>query len=335
MHLAMKPLRFGRCVCRKALCAFGLALMLAVATACAQSCYVSGAFGLNFGPVTPAGKASSSSVSYTCAPDYSGAGNTYYYQLCLYLEPGAWSIGQPQRRMSNYHNAFLDYDLFADPAHTQPLGGLGTFPVYRIVLEVAPGTPETRHAQIYGRVYPGQSVPALASFQEQGIIGILRWRYDTAGFPQVEDCTTGGAGGGAAGFNSSGVLATFENTCTINAGDLDFGRAAPSERGAQAQADIRLQCPPDTVWRIGLDSGQHAVGGERRMAGSPGEFLVYELYRDSGRTMRWGDVGGEMQAGQTNAQGAPVEITVYGRVPAQPDALPGAYRDSVVATVYY
>lgn len=320
-------------------CAWRFVLFLALGFCCApaaaQSCYVSGAFGMNFGDVTAAGKSAISSVPYTCAPDYSGAGNTYYYQLCVYLEPGTWSIGQPTRRMGNYNNAFLHYDLFADPAHTQVIGGLGAFPIYRMLLEVSPGTPETRHAQVYGRVYPGQSVPAIATFQEQGIVGILRWRYDTRGFPQAEDCSTGGTGGGAVGFNSSGVLANFENSCMINASDLDFGRVEPSERGVQAQADIRLQCPANTVWRVGLDSGLHAVAGERRMAGPSGAFIVYELYRDAGRTALWGDVEGERQTGQSDAQGSPVEITVYGYVPGQPDALPGAYRDSIVATVYY
>jgi spore coat protein U-like protein len=309
-------------------------LALAVPAA-AQSCYVSGAFGLNFGAVSSAGKDASASITYTCTPDYSGAGHTYYYQLCLHLEPGGWSVGQHTRRMSNYNNAFLRYDLFADPARTQAIGGLGTSPVYRFVLEVAPGSPETRHAQIYGRVYPGQSVPALGSFQEQGILGILRWRHDTAGFPQTDDCATGGSGGSATGFNSSGVLATFENSCTIEASDLDFGHVEPSERGIPAQANIRVQCPANTAWRIGLGSGQYASGGERRMRGSSGGFITYALYRDAGRAEPWGNVDGEMAHGQTDTHGAPVELTVHGFVPGQPDVEPGAYRDSVVATVYY
>lgn len=334
MRTAMRHCRAARTMLVRGVLV--LLLFAAASTpALAQSCYVSGAFGLNFGEVTAAGKAANSSITYTCAPDYSGGRTTYYYQLCLYLEPGNWSIGQTTRRMSNYNNVFLRYDLFADPAHTQLIGGLGSFPIYRLQLQVSPGAPETRHAQVHGRVYPGQSVPALVGFQEQGIIGVLRWRYDTTGFPQAEDCTTGGTGGGATGFNSSGVLATFQNSCTINASDLDFGRVTPSERGAQAQADIRVQCPANTAWCIGLDLGQHSVAGERRMAGPSGEYLDYELYRDPGRTESWGDIPGEMAAGQTDAQGTHLNVTVYGYVPAQPDAVPGAYRDQVVATIYY
>ena len=71
------------------------------------------------------------------------------------------------------------------------------------------------------------------------------------------------------------------------------------------------------------------------MAGPSGGFIVYALYRDAGRTEPWGNVDGEMAAGRTDGQGAAVALTVHGYVPAQPDALPGAYRDSVVATVYY
>lgn len=103
----------------------------------------------------------------------------------------------------------------------------------------------------------------------------------------------------------------------------------------QAQADIRVQCPANTAWRLGLDRGRHPAAGERRMAGPAGAFVVYGLYRDAGRTQPWGDTEDEMQAGQTDPLGTPVDVTVHGYVLAQPEALPGAYRDHVVATVYY
>lgn len=80
-----------------------------------------------------------------------------------------------------------------------------------------------------------------------------------------------------------------------------------------------MNTPANTVRRIGLDLGQHGVAGEHRMAGPSGEYLVYELYRDPGRTESWG----EMAAGHTDAQGTHLDVTVYGYVPAQPDAVPG------------
>ena len=314
-----------------------LALLLAAhwLPAQAQSCHVSGAFGMNFGTVTASGKSATSSVTYVCAPDYSG-GQTYYYQVCLYLGPGDWSAGQPTRRMTNYNGAYLDYDLFADPAHTQLIGGVGTTPVYQQQVAVAPGVTETYHAPVYGQVYAGQSVPAVAGFQEQGIQGLLRWRYGTAAVPAAsDDCSSGGNGGGSLGFSSSGVLATFENACWVSAADLDFGSVTPPEHRIDVQSEIRLQCPVGTAWRLGLDNGQHYAGGQRRMARTAGGFVAYELYRDPERTQAWGNTDDSMASGSVGADGSAVNVSVYGAVPPQPDAVPGVYRDVVVVTLYY
>jgi len=314
-----------------------LVLLLSIAwrPAQAQSCYISGAFGMNFGTVTASGKSATSSVTYVCAPDYSG-GRTYYYQVCIYLGPGDQSAGQPTRRMTNYNGAYLHYDLFADPAHTQLIGGVGTTPVYQLTVAVPPNVTETYHAPVHGEVYPGQSVPAVAPFQEQGIQGLLRWRYSTTTFPAAsDDCSNGGEGGGSLNFNSSGVLATFDNACWVAASDLDFGSVTPPEQQVNGQSEIRLQCPVGTSWRLGLDNGQHYAGGQRRMARTAGGFVTYELYRDPERTQAWGNTDDSMASGSVGQDGSVASITVYGEVPPQPDAVPGIYRDTVVVTLYY
>ncbi|MFZ7338395.1 hypothetical protein ACLS0R_19395, partial [Comamonas jiangduensis] len=184
----------------------------------AQSCYYNGAFGMNFGTVGSSGGSSTSSVTYTCAPSYNG--QTYYYQICVYIGPGDWSVGQPARRMTNYNGSFLYYDLFSDPVHTQRIDAPGSTPVYQVFMAVPPGTQQSGSAPIYGKVYAGQAVSAVNSYQEQGLQGLLRYRYGTTAFPNSYDCTTGGSGGGSVGFHSSGVLAVYENNCTVSATDL-------------------------------------------------------------------------------------------------------------------
>ena len=308
--------------------------LVAPLPALAQSCYVSGAFGMNFGTVTSSGRAASSSVNHTCAPDYSGAGNTFYYQLCLYIGPGEWSAGQPTRRMTNYNGAYLLYDLFSDPAHTQLIGAPGTTPVYQVFLAVPPGTPRTADAPVHGWVYPGQSVPAVAGFQEQGHQGLLRYRYATTGYPQSADCTTGGLGGGSTGFHSSGVLATYDNGCWIAATDLDFGRVTPPLVLLRGTASIRVQCAPGTPWKVGIDNGQNFDGEMRRMAGVGG-FVKYQLYLDQSLTRVWGNDDTSVARGTTDTSGNIVTLTVYGGVSPQPDVAAGSYTDTLVATLYY
>lgn len=310
------------------------ALGLASQSVHAESCYVGGAFGMNFGVVTSSGRAATSSVSYVCEPDYSRSDHTVYYQLCVYIGSGESSAGQTPRRMSNYNGAYLHYELFSDPAHTLPIGAAGSTPVYQVFLAVPPGAPQSAQAPVHGWVYPGQSVPAVAGFQEQGLPGLLRYRYSTTGFPASPDCGSGGTGGGSASFGSSGVLASFENGCWVVATDLDFGRVDPPLNPVREAASIRIQCAPGTSWKVGLDNGQHFDGAMRRMAGAGG-FVRYQLYLDQARTHVWGNDENSLARGTTDSSGNSLSLTVYGEVPPQPAAERGSYADTIIVTLYY
>ncbi|WP_426990947.1 Csu type fimbrial protein [Cupriavidus sp. 30B13] len=288
---------------------------------------------MNFGTVTSSGRAATSSLTVTCQPDFS-SGQTNYYQVCIYLNPGNWSVGQPTRRMSNYNGAYLNYDLFSDPAHTQNIGAPGTTPVYSVQVAAAPATPQTVDIPIYGWTYPGQAVPAIQAFEEQGTLGLLRFRYSTAGFPSSADCTTGGTAGGSLSFSSSGVYAAFEHACWVTATDIDFGAVAPPQAPLRENGNIRLQCAPGTSWRVGLDNGQSFDGSMRRMAG-PGGYVRYQIYRDPGNTQVWGNDDASMVSGTTDSAGNTASVTVYGQVPAQPNLAVGNYVDTIVVTLYY
>ena len=86
---------------------------------------------------------------------------------------------------------------------------------------------------------------------------------------------------------------------------------------------------------MSLGSGQNSNGTTRRMAGPGGQFLNYGLFRDSGRTVQWGNgtaLGGQVSG---TGSGSAQSLTVYGRIPASQLATPGSYSDSVVVTVEY
>jgi spore coat protein U-like protein len=318
-----------RCLCALA----RVVLMLVCGAAHAQSCYVSGAFTLKFGTVTSHGGTSTSTVDIVCAPDYSG-GRTYYYQVCLYMGPGSESAGQPTRRMTNYNGWYLDYDLYSDPGHSQLIGAVGSSPVYRIGAVVPPGDASvTTRADVYGMVYPNQTV-AAGNYQEHNIPGTMRYRFSTVSGGISPDCSSGGIGGGSVGFSSSGVLATFENTCQVTATDLDFGRTIPPTQAVDRVSTIHVQCPANTPWQVGLGNGLNYNAGTRRMAGQRG-FVGYQLYRDASRTREWGNTEDTMVAGSTGASGNVVDLQLYGRVPMQPDVAVGEYGDTVVVTLYY
>ncbi len=66
----------------------------------------------------------------------------------------------------------------------------------------------------------------------------------------------------------------------------------------------------------------------------PGGFVTYELYRNNGRTQRWGAaLNNDTVAG--NGNGANQALTVYGRVPGQTTPSAGTYNDTITVTVTY
>jgi spore coat protein U-like protein len=71
-----------------------------------------------------------------------------------------------------------------------------------------------------------------------------------------------------------------------------------------------------------------------------GEYLTYELYRDSARSEVWGSGPGSGLNPYAPSATAPNagnrEVTVYGRVPGgQEGVSSGLYTDTVVATINF
>ena len=322
-----------RCSRRNVLRCLVVFLALQIHPVQAQSCYPGNTFDMNFGTVNSSGGMTNSPVIVICQPDHSG-GQTFYYQVCVFITLGSSSGGQPTRRMTNYMGDYLNYDLFGDPAHTQHVGPPGTTPVLQRQIAASPATPQTVDIPIYGLVYPGQSVPATHPFQEQGMTTIVHFRYSTAGFPVSADCMTGGSGGGSFTLGSAGIHATFADSCWVAATDIDFGSTAPPQSALRENGNIRVQCAPGTVWRIGLDNGQNFDGSMRRMAG-PGGYVRYQLYLDAANTEVWGNDDTDMAVGTTDTAGNTASLTVYGAVPAQPNLAVGNYVDTIVVTLYY
>ena len=62
--------------------------------------------------------------------------------------------------------------------------------------------------------------------------------------------------------------------------------------------------------------------------------VTYQLYRDNGRTLNWGDIAsGDTLAG--TGSGSAQTITVYGRVASQTTPPADTYNDTVLVTFDY
>ena len=304
----------------------------------AQSCSSSGSTGLAFGAVTAGGVTNvRGTVNVRCQ---GVGGHITYVRMCVYIADGSPISGIAPRLMTNNNGAQMEYDLYSDAAHSLIIGpppAGGGFPLYIKELIVPDNGSASLDIDVFGRVPAGQNLPATYAFQSQINNSQIRWAAGRNAYPATCD---NGKSTGAATFYM-GVNATFSNSCTVSIGqasDLNFGSVDSLTSAVDGTSTIALNCPSNTSWKLGLNNGQNALSGQRRMAGPTPDFIGYELYSDAGRTKRWGNdtAGGTNTVNGSGAsQTNPTVLTVYGRVPAQAVGAPGNYVDTITVTLTY
>ena len=135
------------------------------------------------------------------------------------------------------------------------------------------------------------------------------------------------------------VSVTVSVNCTVSTSPLNFGSYDPVVANASTALDgtgtVSVACTKGATATAGLDLGSNASGSTRRMADGSGNFLNYEIYSDSSHTIVWGNSGGSLVALGPAPGKAARNVTAYGQVPANQDALPGNYSDTVTATVTF
>jgi spore coat protein U-like protein len=127
------------------------------------------------------------------------------------------------------------------------------------------------------------------------------------------------------------ISANIQARCTVSATSVDFGNIDPTVDSDQT-GTITVQCTKGSTATISLNEGAGPAG--RQMAGPGGDTLTYELYRDAGRTLIWGTGNGGLAVTQLYGSSAPIDFTVYGRIPSgQVNAGVGSYNDIVKKTI--
>jgi spore coat protein U domain-containing protein, fimbrial subunit CupE1/2/3/6 len=132
------------------------------------------------------------------------------------------------------------------------------------------------------------------------------------------------------------VTANVQGVCTIAPATLNFANYEPSDAVADsATGTITVTCTQGSVFWIGLANGLDFAGGFRQMANGA-DRLRYELFRDAGFGVPWDNA--DPLVGPytiTAASAAPIDSTVYGRIPAAQNVPTGVYSDTVVMTVNF
>lgn len=126
------------------------------------------------------------------------------------------------------------------------------------------------------------------------------------------------------------VSATVVATCTIGATNLGFGNYTGTQ--TDSSSTITVTCTNSTGYTVGLSSGSGTVAARKMTSGAAS--LNYSLTTDAARANNWTDIGGGNVATGTGA-GSAQTLTVFGRIPGAQYPTPGAYTDTITATVSY
>ena len=91
-----------------------------------------------------------------------------------------------------------------------------------------------------------------------------------------------------------------------------------------------------TTYNVCLNAGL-ATGATvtiRKMTGRASAMLNYAMFRDSARTLNWGNTVGTDTLSSTG-NGSALFSSVFGHLAAGQSVTPGAYSDTIIVTVTY
>ncbi|MEZ5688127.1 MAG: spore coat U domain-containing protein [Caenibius sp.] len=275
----------------------------------------------------------SASISFGTAQTATG---TVDYSCVQLFEPGTINvcvaIGSPstpgtpaQPKMANGANA-LNFNVYRNAARTQvwnnaqPLQGSMTLSGW---LSSSPGS-----IPFYGQIPSGQSVPAGA-YDAKFNSTILTFGFGS-GCPQA----------GNADPITVFVYADVPNSCTVTAlGDADLGIVSATAGATYGNTSVRVNCPRDTPYTIGLtpSNGNSSGLGALSGTGSNTDKPPYQLRKTSNTGPIWGQAVSPTNAGNGQSgtgTGANQTYPVYVSVPS-PNYTPDQYSDTVTVTLNF
>jgi spore coat protein U-like protein len=300
--------------------------------ALAQSCSFT-ISSLDFGTVNLAANTSFTSTA-TYSASCTGTANTTV-RNCPNIDMGSGGSTSGNPRFLLNGATQLNFNLFQDGAYASVWGsnlwayaGSYTPPTIDVALNSSGNGSASQ--TLFGQISAGQpTLPAgLYSSSFAGAQTSIAYAYSTVG-----TCATiGTSHATTAPFSVSATNATI---CSVNAGNLNFGSTGVLRVALDATSTITVTCTSAAAYTVALDGGlSGATNPAQRKMTQASEQITYGLYRDSGRTLPWGDSAGVNTIGGTGS-GLAQTVTVYGRVPSQGTPSPGTYADTVVMTISY
>lgn len=133
------------------------------------------------------------------------------------------------------------------------------------------------------------------------------------------------------------VTATVNASCSMTAGDINFGSWDPLGGDAFSTGTISVSCSSNLPYAVAIDSGSYFTGNcitpGRQMSDGTGNYISYGLYQDAGHTQQWGcDITNDYEE---SGNGGAQALTVRARIPAAQGVTSGVYSDNLVATITF
>jgi spore coat protein U-like protein len=266
-----------------------------------------------------------SSFNISC----SGISNGETVRVCAAFAGSNINLGNSALRSMTQSGSSqtLNYSLFvygsAPNVFTDPSNSF-------VYVNLGGASSATATIYLKGAVADGQSARSLGSYSETIAITFFSTSY--AGSAAPTDCSFPRTNQTSA---SVTVGATIIPNCSVTAGNLIFPPQSIFSADVSGGSTLTVACTSNAPYWVSLDAGENALNGQRRMKSSNNNYISYDLYRDGGSSLRWGqtkDVDTVSGAGTSTGQSLPV----YGRIPKptiQP--APGLYSDRVTATVHF
>ncbi|MGH9163031.1 MAG: Csu type fimbrial protein [Vicinamibacteraceae bacterium] len=248
-------------------------------------------------------------------------------RVCLSLPAGSGGLSIADRRMTGPSANFVQYQLYRDAGRTTVWGALGnSSPAVPVDFLLLIGS-RTITVTIYGRVFAEQTAKAVGTYLSN-LTPQARWQ-DYILTPSCQSVTSN-----LSNLPTLTTRLTIAPACTITANALSFGTAT-AMTSRTATSNLSVTCTQGGAYSIALNGGSVTgnVNARRMRLGSGPNTIDYQLYRDSSRTLIWGNTSGNLVTG--TGTGSAQSIPVYGAVPAQGPKPPGVYRDTITATITF
>ena len=126
-------------------------------------------------------------------------------------------------------------------------------------------------------------------------------------------------------------------TTPVSFGNYDVFASAPSDTTGMISLSCNNPEKKAMPVTIAINRGNSGSFNPRQMLLAGGsDRMNYYLFLDPSRTTIWGDgSGGTSTVFRTIDKTTPLNVPIYGRVPARQNLRAGSYRDSLVVSVYW